>query len=379
MTLQRNYRRVGQARPASADPPQCGPQLPVVQRVLWWVIAKLRFARPTLLLVPAVICSIAAAQDTVIITSADGKTPVARQGEIVDYTGRELRLKTLAGREEPIAAARVIEIKTTWLADHLRGRELRSARKLDAAIAAFQAAKEREKRPWARRQIMAELTDCHAENGRFDQAGDEFLRIAADDSTTQHFAVMPVAWRAFPPDAALESRAAAWLAAGSKNPAAAVLGASWLLSTGRRAEAIAALQEQSLKRGPQDDQRLAMLAYVQLWRTKLVTAKSDEVGRWKLSVGGMPAEIQPSGWYVVGDALARLDQAEEAALAYLRVPLVHGQPRVMAADALVAAGEQLEKLARKEQAAGLYREVLADYSTCPAASEAQTRLNRLAK
>jgi TolA-binding protein len=49
----------------------------------------------------------------------------------------------------------------------------------------------------------------------------------------------------------------------------------------------------------------------------------------------------------------------------------------MAADALVAAGEQLEKLGRKDQAAGLYREVLADYSTCPAASEARARLGKL--
>jgi hypothetical protein len=72
----------------------------------------------------ALACAAANAQDTVLITSADGKSQLTRQGEIVEYSGTELRLKTLAGREEPIAAARVIEIKTNWLADHLRGREL---------------------------------------------------------------------------------------------------------------------------------------------------------------------------------------------------------------------------------------------------------------
>jgi tetratricopeptide (TPR) repeat protein len=347
-------RSVGQARSASADPPHCA-----------WLFVLFVFG------------SIAAAQDTVVITSADGKSQLTRQGEIVDYTGKELTLKTLAGREEPIAAARVLEIKTEWLADHLRAREAYRSGKLDDAIAAWQQAKEREKRPWARRQIMAELVECHAEAGRFDQAGDEFLRIAAEDPTTPHMAVIPLPWRALPPDAALEERAGIWMSAGSRIPAATVLGASWLLSTSRRGEAITALSQQSLKRAAPDDPRLAMLADIQLWRTKIVTAKAEEVARWQVAIEKMPAEVQAGGWFVVGEAQARLGDGEAASLAYLRVPLVHGRPRAMAADALVAAGEQLEKLGRKEQAAGLYREVLADYATCPAASEAQARLAKL--
>ena len=354
MLRETGIRRVGPARSANAGPPQCA------------LFFALIFSG-----------TMACAQDTVLVTSADGKSQLTRQGEIVDYTGKELRLKTLSGREEPIASARVIEIKTEWLADHLRGRELLSSGKLDTAIEAFQQAKEREKRPWARRQIMAELVECHLEAGRIDLAGDEFLRIAADDPTTQHFAVVPLPWRTLPPDAALEARAAAWMSGGSKIPAAAVLGASWLVSTSRRGDAIAALTQQSVKRAAPDDPRLAMLADIQTWRTRIVTAKADEVARWQSAIEKMPAEVQAGGWFLLGEARARLGQAEEASLAYLRVPLVHGRPRAMAADALVAAGEQLEKLERKDQAAGLYREVLANYATCPATSEAQARLNKL--
>lgn len=332
-----------------------------------------------MLIALAATCSITFAQDTVTVASADGASSVNRQGEIVEYTGVALTLKTVAGREERIAATRVIEIQTAWRADHLRGRELHKEGKLAEAINTWQQAKEQERRPWARRQIMAELTAAYGENGRFAQAGEEFLRIAAEDPTTQHFAVMPLAWRSLPPDAALESRAAAWLAAEEKVPAASVLGASWLLSTSRRGEAIGALERIAAKRGAEDDQRLAMLADIQLWRTKLVTAKGDEVARWQSAVEKMPAEIQACGWYVVGDAQARLKNPEEAALAYLQVPLVHGRQRIMAADALVAAGKQLETLERKEQAANLYREVVADYETCPAAGEARARLAALAR
>jgi tetratricopeptide (TPR) repeat protein len=326
----------------------------------------------------AIAAGMAKAQDAVIVIGSDGKTPVTRQGQIIDYTGTELRLKTAAGREEPIPAARVLEVKTEWVADHLQGIELQKSGKLAEAIRGFQQAKEREPRAWARRQIMAELTSCYAESGRFDQAGDEFLAIVAGDPATRHLAVMPLAWRPFPPDAALESRAAAWLSSGAKTPAASLLGASWLLSTSRRAEAIAALEQLAVARGKGEDTRLASLADVQLWRTKLVTAKPDEVARWKAAVVQMPAEIRACGWFVIGEALARQGQPEEAALAYLRVPLIHGQQRVMAADALVAAGKQLESLKRTQQAAGLYREVLSDYAACPAATEASSRLKMMA-
>lgn len=321
----------------------------------------------------------AAAEDSVLITSSDGRTPAQRQGQIVEFTGAELRLKSSAGREERIPASRVVEVRTTWTVDHLIGRERRKAGQLDEAIDAFQQAKEKETRPWARRQIMSEIAGCHAENGRFDLAGDEFLRIVVSDPTTRHFDVVPIPWRVFAPDAALETRAETWLAAGDKLPAAALLGASWLLSTSRRAEAIARLEELAQRRGGQDNVRIAMLAEVQLWRTKLVTAKIEDVARWRKALEQMPAEIQACGWFVVGEAFSRLKEPEEAALAYLRVPLVHGQQRPMAAEALVAAAKELETLKRTEQAAGLYREVVSDYATCPAAAEAQARLDALAK
>ena len=319
----------------------------------------------------------AMAQDTVVVTGADGKTPVTRYGQIVDYSGTELTLQTSPARRDAIPSRRVIEIKTTWLADHLLGRQQRSSGKLEAAVEAFQAAKNREQRPWACRQIQAELTGCYGESSRFDLAGEEFLSIMKADPATPHMAVMPVAWRPFPPDAALESRAATWLASGT--PAARILGASWLLSTSRRGEAIVALEQLAVVRGPQYDERLAQLAQVQLWRTKLATVKAEEVARWQKAVENMPAEVAACGWYVLGEALARHKQREEAALAFLRVPLVHNQQRAMAADSLVAAAEQLTSLERGEQAAGLYREVLADYAACPAAREARARLEALSK
>ena len=204
-----------------------------------------------------------------------------------------------------------------------------------------------------------------------DAAGDEFLGIVASDPLTRHFDIFPVAWRGMALSPPAEARASAWLAA-RRVPFAAVLGASWLLAT-RRSDAVAALDEVAKS----SDARLAGLAAVQLWRTQLVSASVDDLRRWEAQLEKMPAEIQAAGWYVLGDLLARQEQPEAAALAYLKVPILFRQQRLMASDALLAAGRQLEKMSQVGQAEILYRELVHDFPHLAAAKEAQGRLDRL--
>ena len=313
------------------------------------------------------------AQDVVIVSSpTDPAAQIKKQGQILDYTGIQLTLRTPLGRDELIPAGRVVEIQTTWSEPHQAGDAAREAGNLDEAIAAYRQAKRVETRPWAVRRIMAELVGCYAETGRLDSAGDEFLAIASSDPATPHFNVVPIAWRSSLPDAALETRAVAWLAA-KQMPAAVVLGASWLLAGPRRGEAVAALEG---LRGSSDS-RVAALANIQLWRLRLVTATPEEARRWQAQLEAMPPEVQASGWFILGDVLARQQQADRAALAYLKVPLLFRSQRAMAADALLAAGRQLEKLGQTNQAASLYREIARDFPHLPVATEAKTQLGGL--
>jgi tetratricopeptide (TPR) repeat protein len=309
-------------------------------------------------------------QDMVIAASAtDPAARIKKAGQIIDFTGTELTLKTTFGTTDVIPANRVVEIQTKWTRAHGAARTARIAGNLEEAIAAFRRAKGEESRLWARRQVAAELAGCYLEAGRIDSAGDEFLAVVASDPATPHYDCIPVAWRAAPPDRLLESRATAWLAM-EANPAARLLGASWLLSGAQRPAATAALEGLSADSEP----RIAGLATIQLWRTKLVTAKEEEIRRWLAQLERMPTEIQASGWYVLGDLLSRQEQPQQAALAYLKVPLLFPEQRAMAADALLAAGKELDKLSQTEQAAGLYRELARDFAHLPAAAEAQSRL-----
>jgi tetratricopeptide (TPR) repeat protein len=333
------------------------------------------FARVAMivLLASATLTGAASAQDTVIASSTSNPNArIKRQGTILDYTGSELKLQTALGTEETIPAARIVEIATTWPAAYDAGRAARAEGQLDQAIAALRQAKRDERRPWAVRQIMAELAGCYLEAGRIDNAGDEFLALAASDPATRHIDVLPIAWRAAPPDAALESRAAAWLAT-SGSPLSQLLGASWLLPTSKRGEATAVLEQLSRSGDP----RIAGLATIQLWRTRLIAATPAEAARWQAQLEAMPPEVQAAGWYILGEVLARHNEPELASLAYLKPPLLYRQQRLLAADCLLAAGRQLEKLGRTGHAANLYREVVRDFPHLPAAGEANTRLSRL--
>jgi len=151
-----------------------------------------------------------------------------------------------------------------------------------------------------------------------------------------------------------------------------LLGASWLLAT-RRPDAAAVLDELTRSSDP----RVAGLASIQVWRSRLITATSDDLYHWQNQLEKMPAEIQASGWYVLGDILARQEQPQMASLAYLKAPILFRQQRSMAADALLAAAGQLEKMSKSSQAAALYRELVSDFPRLPAGIEAEGRLDRL--
>src|SRR5204862_1396184 len=140
--------------------------------------------------------------------------------------------------DETIPTSRIVEVQTRWTPAHEAGRAARIEGRLEDSVAALRQAKRDEPRAWAVRQIMSDLTGCYLEAGRIDSAGDEFLGILASDPATRHFDVAPVAWRGIALSPTVETRAGAWLAARSM-PAAALLGASWLLAT-RRGDAVPA-------------------------------------------------------------------------------------------------------------------------------------------
>lgn len=309
-----------------------------------------------------------AAEDAIIIaTGEDAQGRSRKTGEILDYTGKELLFRTSVGTRTAIPSRRIVRIETKWTPEQVEGDRFFAQHDFDAALAKYHAAGPLDKRVWVRRRLLAKSVWCFRALGEFQRAGDTFLLVVQSDPATQYFDSIPLAWRPTQPSLALEQRAAQWMA--DKRPVAQLMGASWLLSTARGA-ATAALRELTYHRDP----KIAALAEAQIWRTEIVTVKESELESWQRRIDKMPASLQAGPYFVLGRALSRQGQSEQASLAYLRIPILFPRHRALAAESLLVAGRELEKIERVGEANILYRETVEHYPESPFATEAKQRI-----
>jgi tetratricopeptide (TPR) repeat protein len=328
----------------------------------------------TIALAIVLLAGVAAGEDRVTYsTRPDGGGRATITGTILDYTGQQLSLRSSGGVEQTIPSDRVLSLSTAWPPAKLDGDRLFSEQQYDEALRSYAAALGDEPRAWAQRHILADSVRCLKELGRIEQAGDVFLRLVQSDPETVWFGRIPLSWQAVQPPPLLEKRASQWMQ-NTELPAAQLIGASWLLGTRQRAAAIEVLQRLSAR----GEARLASLAAVQLWRTRTATVDEAELGRWRDLLVKMPRETHPGGYYVLAQGLAARGQPQRAALAWLRTALLYPeQDRGLAAQALLNAGRELERIENHLEAASLYREILRDYARTPAADQATARLESL--
>ncbi len=317
--------------------------------------------------------SAASGEDVVYLKALAGAAAARVRGEIVDYTGRELRIQNAGGRERSIPAAQIERIETTRSPEQSAGDELFEQGDFRGAIARYRTALEttREPRDWVRRQILAQIIWSQRNLGEWDQAGEYFLILLASDPATPDFACLPLVWTDEKPRPEVDRKAQSWLS--SQQPAAVLMGASHLLSTSSRTAALAKLKGLLASNDP----RIAWLAYVQLWRAGSNNASPQQRQSLARRIEASDESLRAGAHFVLGRALAP-QQPEDAAIELMKLPVLYDREYRLAADSLLDAGECLERLARPAQAAGLYRELTERFSQAPAADEARRRLERLA-
>lgn len=315
----------------------------------------------------AAVCT-ALAEDIVYLTpEGQDHGRMAVQGEILDYTGEAITIARPSRQPRRLPASRVLEINTDWQEDHKAGRDAMAEHDFAAATRHLADANRSEDRVWARRLILTDLMRCYSALGRPDQAGELFLAIVQSDPTTPAYANAPLAW--FPDDRVSRAKAETWL--GQRDQSAAMLlGASYLLSTSAAPASRQALVE-LVNHG---EKPIATLAEAQLWRTELLRVTPKDVERWAARIEQMDEPWRAGPYFVLGQAYDRLGMDDEAALAYLRVPVLFGDRRELAARALVAAGRASQRSEFADEAAQLWNEVLTAYPDTPQRSEAEQLL-----
>lgn len=321
-------------------------------------------------------CRSLRADDLVILESDNGQESTQRAGEILDFTGRHLLLRTSTGREARIDAARVREARTRLDDLHQQADAKFAARDFGAARDLYERtrAEKRERRAWVLRRILEREVWCSRNLGQYDRAAESFFSLVQSDPLSPGFRSIPLVWSTRSWSPAIERAARAWLTDVDR-PVAQLVGASWLLSTSDRGQALDTLAQ--LVRDK--DQRIASLADAQQWRAEFVSADAQQIAGWADSVARMPIALRGGPYFVLGQALARHRQLDAAALALLRVPSQYGDDRPLAAIALALAGRALEADGHVDEATALYRQLLSEYPDSDRAADVRERVNELRK
>ncbi len=310
----------------------------------------------------------ASAADRVYLRTSSGIGESRVVGHVEEFTGEDLVLRHPSGRLQTFKSDRVLRVESEWSAPHQLALASFQRRKYQDALDAYLKALRIEKRKWVQRQQLAEITWCYRNLGKLGNASASFLALYRSDATALHFSTIPLLWSGRPPDVAVETRAATLLA-DAEQPVAQLIGASWLLTTAKRPQALETLRSLSNAK----DARIIYLAEAQMWRTKLATLTDADVLRMQSRVETMPQTIRGGPYFLLGSAHARRGQSARAALAFLRIPINFPEDRTLAAQALLATGSELETINRSGEARGLYREIIVDYADTPTAVTAQKR------
>jgi len=307
-------------------------------------------------------------EDTAFIGPAGDGRESKWSGEILDYTGRELRMRLSTGAERSFPAARVVRVNTAWPNGQLAGDELFSKHDYRKALEQYRAALGADTRDWVRRRIRAQVVWCFKLLGQWEQAGDHFLLLVGADPDTESFDSIPLSWTTGEPSAALARKAKGWMDRGDSAPAM-LIGASHLLATGQRPAALDRLRRLATERDP----RIAWLAETQLWRTQAFNASENQLDVWRASLEKMPEPLRAGPYYMLGIAAVE-KQPEPAAVDLLRLPILYPRERLLSASALLSAGRAVERGRQPSAASMLYRELTSEFVDLPEAAEAQRRL-----
>ena len=304
--------------------------------------------------------------DEVITLRANGKQQ-RRIGTIVDVKANELTLEA-SGRNVRFPLDRVLRYETERLGPHEVAETRFAARDFPAALEAYGDAFRAERRRWVKREILSRVVWCQHNVGRNGEACKMFGRLVADDPETHHLTTIPLQWDLKPCPADVEQIVGKWWSS-DRLPTERLLVASWML-TSQRERASGLLRELAKTGSP----GIRSLAIIQLLRLEMLTLKQSRIAFWQSHIESMPHSLRAGAWYLLGKSHAKFNQSDQAAIAWLRVPMLFGTDVVLSQRCLNEAAGVLANT-HPDEARRLYRQTI---QLNPASAAGQLATARLA-
>ncbi len=293
-------------------------------------------------------------EDVVVIRGNDPNKTQKLKGTIVEWIGNRLTIQQ-RGRERDVTADEILSVQTIWGNDVDSARLLAGQGQFASAIERYKNAASQETRPWARTIINSELVQACTAIDNHGEAIATFGSILGRDPETRFMYLTPLPWTGTANAAAMQPQAEIWIEA--SQPVVQLIGASWLLTGPRSADATSRLEQ--IAAG--DNANLAALATAQLWRTVINRADESRVARWEQQIARMPRAMRAGPLYLLGSARGQINQTDEAVLDLMRVRILHREQHSLAAAALYKSATLLQNAGQDEQANTLRRELVTEY------------------
>lgn len=261
---------------------------------------------------------------------------VKRSGTITDLRGEHLILKLGSGREVKVPLDNVKSYEATWSSSHLEADRKYEAGKFAEALNLYRKAFNEERRSWVKRRILERVVWCYRNTGRVAEACKIFDRIVRDDSLTPYFDSIPLQWELKQCPASVKTLVGNWLESGA-DPARRLMAASWLLVQNRN-RSLGVLREL----GKSESKQVSSLALAQLWRAEILTMQEARLAWWEEQLATTPVDLRSGHYFLLGQSFARFGRADDAVLAFTRVPMMYPDEVTLGQRALSKAVDILQ-------------------------------------
>ena len=283
-------------------------------------------------------------EDRITYRSANGEETRVRVGSLSQYKDGEIQFQVREGGLLKIPSARVVQLEFESGDAWEKGLESWHAGNWDEAFDLLVKAYRDEERVWAKYEIQSVILRCAYALEKYEIACDVFLQMMEDDPVTRHFHWIPLSWQRGDDDPTLIRQAERWMQ--SSNSLEQLLGASWILTTAKQAQAIEVLQSLA----ESGKQPLADLARTQIWRPRVPRADRDRVNTWRQAIAEIPTELRSGPNWLIAQAASRLESHDLAAINYLKVAVDENAHEALRAEALLGAARQLHDEHPRESA-----------------------------
>jgi hypothetical protein len=314
----------------------------------------------------------AVANDVIHLKQPNSDAVIPVPAIIDDFTGRAIQYRVGTNARQELTS-NVVRIEHRFSDGFYRALALFESDNYEAAEAEWKQALIAEPKPWAQREIRANLVQTALRQDHWIDAANQFLAIVDEDPHTFHWPTAPLIWTPFTLREADKTTARKWLESDRAVPR--LLGASLLLKDSIHGPA-AERTLTELIRDPSPN--VSDLAKAQLWRNRLGQQISDnEIANWRGHINHLPETLRGGPQYLLASAYLIRSQYDRAAAEFLWVPLIYFQHQPTAARASLEAGESLLRAARREETIKVLKETVAKFSWSAASRDAKSRLAEL--